>query len=105
MKRLYVFGFLFMFLASLLGQVMPAAAAQTAIGSTGGMQTYSVIVGAENVTRGITVNAFFPAVLHVHVGDTVVWKQNSHEIHTVTFLAGEPCRISWSRFPTRHQAR
>jgi plastocyanin len=34
--------------------------------------------------------AFFPATLHIHVGDTVLWKQNTHEIHTVTFLAGTP---------------
>jgi plastocyanin len=30
--------------------------------------------------------AYFPATLHIHVGDTVLWKQNTHEIHTVTFL-------------------
>jgi plastocyanin len=53
-------------------------------------QTYTVLVGAENVSRGVGVMAYFTATLHVHVGDTVLWKQNTHEIHTVTFLAGAP---------------
>jgi plastocyanin len=51
-------------------------------------QTYTVLVGAENVARKSGVMAYFPATLHIHVGDTVVWNQNTHEIHTVTFLAG-----------------
>lgn len=50
-------------------------------------RTYTVLVGAENVPMGIGVMAFFPGTLKVHVGDTVVWKVQTHEIHTVTFLA------------------
>jgi plastocyanin len=53
-------------------------------------QTFTVLVGAENVSRGSGVMAYFPATLHIHVGDTVLWQQNTHEIHTVTFLAGTP---------------
>jgi plastocyanin len=53
-------------------------------------QTYTVLVGAENVSRASGVMAYFPATLHIHVGDTVLWQQNTHEIHTVTFLAGTP---------------
>jgi plastocyanin len=34
--------------------------------------------------------AYFPSTLTIHVGDTVLWKVNTHEIHTVTFLAGTP---------------
>ena len=48
------------------------------------------MVGAEKVSRGIDIMTFFPATLRIHVGDTVVWQQNSFEIHTVTFLAGAP---------------
>jgi plastocyanin len=55
-----------------------------------GPQTYTVVVGAENSKLGVTVNAFFPEVLRIHVGDTVLFNQNSFEIHTVTFLAGGP---------------
>ncbi len=69
------------FLFNAFGLAMPAAA----VTST---QTYSVIVGAENLSPASGVMAFFPATLRIHVGDTVLWKQNTHEIHTVTFLAG-----------------
>lgn len=51
-------------------------------------QTYTVLVGAENVGAGIGVMSFFPGSLKIHVGDTVTWKVQTHEIHTVTFLAG-----------------
>lgn len=87
MKKIYSFGLIIAFVVGLLSPALTfsaqAASAQSTI-----TQTYTVKVGAENVTHGITVQAFFPATLHVHVGDTVLWKQNTHEIHTVTFLAG-----------------
>ncbi len=51
-------------------------------------QTYTVLVGAENPHRGVTINAYFPDTVTIHVGDTILWQQNSNEIHTVTFLAG-----------------
>ncbi len=35
----------------------------------------------------MNVDAYFPDNLSVHVGDTVKFKQNAAEIHTVTFLA------------------
>ena len=66
------------------GLAMPTTA------SANSAQTFTVIVGAENVSRASGVMAFFPATLHIHVGDTVLWQQNTHEIHTVTFLAGNP---------------
>jgi plastocyanin len=53
-------------------------------------QTYTVLVSAEDVSEGATVNAFFPDTLRIHVGDTVHWQRNGNEIHTVTFLAGTP---------------
>lgn len=48
-------------------------------------QTYTVLVGAEDAARGADLEAFFPEVLHIHEGDTVVWKSNAMEIHSVTF--------------------
>jgi plastocyanin len=37
------------------------------------------------------VMRYFPQNLHIHVGDTVVWTDNtSNELHGVTFLAGQP---------------
>jgi plastocyanin len=53
-------------------------------------QTFTVLVSTDNVGQGFTIMSYFPNKLSIHVGDTVVWKINSHEIHTVTFLAGQP---------------
>ena len=50
-------------------------------------QTYTVTIGWDDVSRGVMVNAFFPAALKIHTGDTVKWVVKTHEIHTVTFLA------------------
>ena len=49
-------------------------------------QTYTVLVGLDDKSTGAAIDAYFPVAIHVHVGDTVVWKKNSNEIHTVTFL-------------------
>jgi len=51
-------------------------------------RTFRIMVGMENSQIGIGINAFFPDSVTIHVGDTVRWRQNSNEIHTVTFLAG-----------------
>lgn len=71
-----------------VGSVSPAAAAGARTAPANSGQTYTVLVGAENAKRGIDVMAYFPDSLRIHVGDTVHWAQNSHEIHTVSFLAG-----------------
>jgi len=65
----------------LLGYAATAGAAPSAA-----PRTYTVMVGAESVHRGIDVMAYFPGTVKIHVGDTVRWRQNSNEIHTVTFL-------------------
>jgi plastocyanin len=83
MRRIFNLG---VFLVLLVSLAMPAAIATAASGP----QTYHVLVGADNVSRGISLMSFFPGTLRVHVGDKVVWDANSHEIHTVTFLAGAP---------------
>jgi plastocyanin len=49
-------------------------------------RTYKVLVGAENVRRGVDLMAYFPHKVTIHVGDSVHWVQNANEIHTVTFL-------------------
>ena len=71
-----------LFAAASLGMPIVASAASA--------QTYTVLVGAESVSHGAGVMAYFPSTLTIHVGDTVLWKVNTHEIHTVTFLAGTP---------------
>jgi plastocyanin len=72
-------------LAALIG-VAPGLAP----GSARAQSTYTVLVGAEDTSVGATVNAYFPDTLTIHVGDTVHWQRNAHEIHTVAFLAGTP---------------
>lgn len=86
MKRMSFFSLSLVVILSLFstGLVKPSAGAITSA------QTYTVLVGAEDLSRASGVMAYFPATLHVHVNDTVLWKQNTHEIHTVTFLAGTP---------------
>src|SRR5512141_1603720 len=51
---------------------------------------YTVLVGTENTTLGVSVMSYFPGTVRIHVGDSVTWVANTHEIHTVTFLAGQP---------------
>jgi plastocyanin len=51
-------------------------------------QTYTVLVGAEDASTGASAFVFFPDTLRIHVGDTVHWRRNTNEPHTVTFLAG-----------------
>jgi plastocyanin len=50
-------------------------------------QTYTVLVGAEDLGLKTEVMKYFPSTLQIHVGDTVTWQINSMEMHTVTFLA------------------
>ena len=82
MKRFPIFSLIVILSFLFTGLAMPTAA------SADSAQTYTVLVGAENISRASGVMAYFPATLHIHAGDTVLWQQNTHEIHTVTFLAG-----------------
>ncbi len=74
-------------MAVLLLATAPLAAKKPPASSA---QTYDVMVGLEQPHKGAGVNAYFPATVTIHVGDTVHWVQNSNEIHTVTFLDGLP---------------
>jgi plastocyanin len=92
MKRSLSFALLLVLLA---GLVLPTAsfAAGPRIASsvaevTPSSQTYTVMVGLDNPRKGVSVMAYFPDNVTIHVGDTVRWVQNSNEFHTVTFLAG-----------------
>jgi plastocyanin len=87
MKRSSIFSLIVILSFLFTGLAMPTAA------SANSAQTYTVLVGAENVSRASGVMAYFPDTLHIHVGDTVLWQQNTHEIHTVTFLAGTTAPI------------
>lgn len=73
-----------------LANVAVAAAQPKATHPGGGGTTYTVWVGVENAHRGVDIMAYFPGTIRIHAGDTVRWLQNSNEIHTVTFLGGQP---------------
>lgn len=89
MKRIFFVGLLLVALAALVGPAVPFLS-NSNVAEAAGASTYKVLVGAEQVSRGIDVMSYFPGTVHVHVGDIVNFAQNSHEIHTVTFLAGNP---------------
>jgi plastocyanin len=92
MKRISTFIILALLLAacssaSAQNNTTPVA---TASGSNQtGPQTYTVLVGAHDPSTNADLEAYFPADITIHVGDTVTWNLNSKEIHTVTFLAGQ----------------
>jgi plastocyanin len=94
MKRIFLstFGALLFLTAYSVLPRAPVASAQffplapnTTVGSATS-QTYNILVGGEDTSVGAEYLAFFTANVTVNVGDTVVWKQNSHEIHSVSFL-------------------
>lgn len=62
----------------------PPAATQPAAAAA---RTLNALVGAGRET--IAINSYFPTELKVHVGDTINWKINSDEIHTVSFTDGK----------------
>ena len=87
MKRLLV-ALLIVAMMTGFSFAIPSASWNTTVAYAASPQNYTVLVGAENASKGIDVMGYFPSVLHVHPGDTVTWKINSNEIHTVTFLGG-----------------
>lgn len=67
-----------------------AAGAASASTNTG--RTWQVLVGAQAGNHAIQTMGFYPSHLWVDQGDRVVFKANSAEIHTVTFLSkADPC--------------
>lgn len=88
MKRFYLWFVIPLVLSLLTGFTTTASVSPSVSSSTG--VAYTVLVGAERINQGAGLMAYFPGTLHVHVGDSVTWKANANEIHTVTFLAGAP---------------
>jgi len=89
MKKFQLFSSLLVLVLMVTTLVSPAAA-QASTPTSAHPQTFTVLVGSENSRLGVSIMSFFPRKVRVHVGDTVLWKANSFEIHTVTFLAGAP---------------
>ena len=85
MKRLFRVGIFFALLTAL---ILPSGVFAKSLQVDSHSRTYTVLVGYENTHRAFDVMGFFPSKVTIHVGDTVHWKINSNELHTVTFLAG-----------------
>jgi plastocyanin len=52
--------------------------------------TFTVVAGAESPDMAVQINDFIPKPITINVGDTVTWRVDSTEFHTVTFLSGAP---------------
>ncbi len=67
--------------------VKPAAKTQTAKAQAEAPKTWTVLVGGETkgATSGWEFMKFYPGTIQVNVGDTIIFKLNSFEPHTVTF--------------------
>jgi len=79
MRKITYLGMLVLLMFGLVGYTLPSAATS---------QNYTVWVGAEDVGRAVSIATFFPQDVSIHVGDSITWVANTHEIHTVTFLVG-----------------
>ena len=51
-------------------------------------QNFTVLVGGNDSAYNAELQGFFPQNITIHVGDKVTWKQNTMDIHTVTFTPG-----------------
>ncbi len=80
MKKILQIGVVLAMLLGMVSFATPALASAP--------QNYTVLVGAENTSMGVTLMGFYPHTVRIHVGDSVTWQINSHEPHTVTFLTG-----------------
>jgi plastocyanin len=81
MKKIFHIGLLLALLLGVFSFALPVSASTS--------RNLTVLVGAEDTSTGVSLMTFFPQTVRLHVGDSITWKINSHEIHTVTFLAGE----------------
>ena len=66
------------------------AAALLAAGAVGAAASLSLSAGAESSGGEVQVNAFAPRTLTVTAGESVTWRIDSTEFHTIHFLGGSP---------------
>ncbi len=48
--------------------------------------SWTATVGGQNSSKAKQITAFLPNELWIHAGDSITWKFNADDIHTVTFL-------------------
>src|SRR5436305_2828682 len=61
--------------------------------------SWHAALGAQSNDRGHQALAFLPNELWIHAGDTVTWRSDVDEIHTVTFLRTDPSAQVRPPFP------
>ncbi|TME74210.1 MAG: hypothetical protein E6I46_10890, partial [Chloroflexi bacterium] len=49
-------------------------------------RTWHVLVGGHSHDQAIQAEGYYPKVITIDAGDTVVWTLNTEEIHSVTFM-------------------
>src|SRR5947209_19092551 len=49
-------------------------------------RTWPVLVGGHSHDQAIQAEGYYPKVITIDAGDTVVWTLNTEEIHSVTFM-------------------
>jgi plastocyanin len=76
--------------------LVPVTAASA--GTPGGPRTWHVLVGGQSADRAVQGEGYYPHVITIDAGDTVVWTLGSPELHGVTF-AGTCADISSSCAP------
>ena len=69
------------------------------IGPSAARAQWHATVGAQSPQKGRQVLAFLPNELWIHEGDSITWKFEAGEIHTVTFLATNPVSQVRPPFP------
>jgi plastocyanin len=69
---------------ALLASLFPMA------GPTAAATTLTISAGAQSPGKDVQLNVFAPGTTTINVGDTITWRLDSTEFHTVTFLAGQP---------------
>ena len=63
--------------------LVPVTAASA--GTPGGPRTWHVLVGGQSADRAVQGEGYYPHVITIDAGDTVVWTLGSPELHGVTF--------------------
>lgn len=49
-------------------------------------RTWHVLIGGQSQDQAIQAEGYYPRVITIDAGDTVVWTLNTGEIHSVTFM-------------------
>ena len=69
--------------AAVSGTVISPVYAQS---TSSGPRTWHVLIGGQSQDQAIQAEGYYPRVITIDAGDTVVWTLNSGEVHGVVFL-------------------